>query len=77
MVGRSDESVNELRELLHLSETANDEKMLDIINESKIQVMLKLRKNRWTKVSLIWITSNSLFVENMFLTPHCFPLFVE
>jgi hypothetical protein len=55
MVGRSDECIKEIRELLHLSETANDEKVLDIIKESKIQVMLKMRKSRWTKVRLIWI----------------------
>jgi len=50
MVGRSDECVRQLRDLLHISETANDEQIINIIKESNnIQVMLKLRKSRWTK----------------------------
>lgn len=54
MVGRSDECVRQLRDLLHISETANDEQIINIIKESNnIQVMLKLRKSRWTKVCLI------------------------
>eukprot|EP00985_Skeletonema_marinoi_P014079 scaffold7066_cov169-Skeletonema_marinoi.AAC.4 len=50
MMGRSDECVRQLRDLLHISETANDEQIINIIKESNnIQVMLKLRKSRWTK----------------------------
>ena len=51
MVGRDDESIRKLRDLLHLSETASDEQILNIVKESNnIQVMLKLRKSRWNKV---------------------------
>eukprot|EP00986_Skeletonema_menzelii_P000274 scaffold67_cov155-Skeletonema_menzelii.AAC.48 len=50
MVGRDDESASKLRHLLHLSETASDEQILNIVKESNnIQVMLKLRKSRWNK----------------------------
>ena len=51
MVGRDDESIRKLRDLLHLSETASDEQILNIVKESNnILVMLKLRKSRWNKV---------------------------
>ena len=51
MAGRSDDCVNELKELLRLSETTNDGKLLNsIVHASNVQVILKLRKSRWMKV---------------------------
>lgn len=50
MVGRTDECMRQLKDLLHLSERANDEQIINVVKESNnIQVMLKLRKSRWTK----------------------------
>lgn len=68
MVGRDDESASKLRHLLHLSETASDEQILNIVKESNnIQVMLKLRKSRWNKVWMIWYTTSC----NTYCAPIC------
>jgi 2-C-methyl-D-erythritol 4-phosphate cytidylyltransferase len=52
LVRGGDDRITELIKLLQLSATFDDEKVLNIVKESNIQVMLKLRKNRWSKVGL-------------------------
>ncbi len=48
-----DDGVNELKYLLSQFQTANDVELLNIIEASKAQLILKLRKSRWLKVRLI------------------------